>query len=155
MIEESIGFPAGFYVGLMLLALAFAYAWSKREVGLGIPMAAVLATVSVWYFGDAIYNDYDSYIREIGLQHLESAWWQVALFIGAFLAFVPMLHRMVNRRLLSQKSEFWALMQRGGIDNQEFQRRLDVATGLIFGVWSLLMLIALVRMRGVRHKLLT
>jgi hypothetical protein len=145
MIEESIGFPAGFYVGLMLLALAFAYAWSKREAGLGIPMAAVLGTVSVWYFGDAIYNDYDSYIREIGLNHLESAWWQVALFIGAFLAFVPMLHRMVNRRLLSQKSEFWALMQRGGIDNLEFQRRLDIATGLIFGVWSFLMLIALVR----------
>jgi high-affinity Fe2+/Pb2+ permease len=68
MIEESIGFPVGFYVGLMLLALAFAYAWSKREAGLGIPMAAVLATVSVWYFGDALYNDYDSYIREIGLR---------------------------------------------------------------------------------------
>ena len=145
MIEETIGFPAGFYVGVMLLALASAYAWKMREFGLGIPMAAVLGTVGVWYFGDALYNDYESYGREIGFKYLEAAWWQVSLFIGAFLVLVPTLHRMINRRLLGQRSEFWALMQRGGIDNAEFQRRLDVATGLILGVWCLLMFIALVR----------
>lgn len=145
MIEETIGFPAGFYVGVMLLALASAYAWKMREFGLGIPMAAVLGTVGVWYFGDALYNDYESYGREIGFKYLEAAWWQVSLFIGAFLVLVPTLHRMINRRLLGQRSEFWALMQRGGIDNAEFQRRLDVATGLILGVWCFLMFIALVR----------
>jgi hypothetical protein len=145
MIEETIGFPAGFYVGVMLLALASAYAWKMRELGLGIPMAAVLGTVGVWYFGDALYNDYDSYGREIGFKYLEAAWWQVSLFIGTFLVLVPTLHRMINRRLLGQRSEFWALMQRGGIDNAEFQRRLDVATGLILGVWFFLMFIALVR----------
>ena len=145
MIEETTGFPAGFYVGVLLLALASAYAWKMREFGLGIPMAAVLATVGVWYFGDALYNDYESYVREIGFKYLEAAWWQVALFIGTFLVLVPTLHRMINRRLLGQRSEFWALMQRGGIDNAEFQRRLDVATGLILGVWCLLMFIALVR----------
>ena len=48
MIEETIGFPAGFYVGVMLLTLASAYAWKMREFGLGIPMAAVLGTVGVW-----------------------------------------------------------------------------------------------------------
>ena len=145
MIEETIGFPAGFYVGVMLLALASAYAWKMRELGLGIPMAAVLGTVGVWYFGDALYNDYGAYGREIGFEYLEAAWWQVSLFIGAFLVLVPTLHRLINRRLLGQKSEFWALMQRGGIDNPEFQRRLDIATGLILGVWCFLMFIALVR----------
>jgi len=145
MIEETTGFPAGFYVGVLLLALASAYAWKMREFGLGIPMAAVLATVGVWYFGDALYNDYESYVREIGFEYLEAAWWQVSLFIGTFLVLVPTLHRMINRRLLGQRSEFWALMQRGGIDNAEFQRRLDVATGLILGVWCLLMFIALLR----------
>jgi hypothetical protein len=145
MIEESIGFPAGFYVGLMLFALASAYAWKMREFGLGIPMAAVLGTVGVWYFGDALYNDYETYGGEIGFQYLEVAWWQVSLFIGAFMVLVPTLHRIINRRLLGQRSEFWALMQRGGIDNLEFQRRLDIATSLIFCVWCFLMFIALVR----------
>ena len=145
MIEESIGFPAGFYVGLMLLALAFAYAWSKREAGLGIPMAAVLMTVGVWYFGDALYNDYQSYANEIGLRYVNAAWAQVALFIGAFMVMVPMVHRAVNRRLLGEQSQFFALMQRGGIQNEEFQRRLDVAMRLLLGIWLILMLIALVR----------
>ena len=63
MIEETIGFPAGFYVGVMLLTLASAYAWKMRAFGLGIPMAAVLGTVGVWYFGDALYNDYGAYGR--------------------------------------------------------------------------------------------
>lgn len=61
------------------------------------------------------------------------------------MVFVPMLHRLVNRRVLGERSEFWVLMQQGGIDNPEFQRRLDIATRLILGVWLILMLIALFR----------
>jgi hypothetical protein len=96
-------------------------------------------------FRDALYNDYDSYGREIGFQYLESAWWQVALFIAAFMILVPIVHRSVNKKLLNQRSEFWALMQQGGIENPEFQRRLDIATNLILGVWVVLMIIALIR----------
>ena len=145
MIEESIGFPSGFYVALVLLVLSSLYAWRMREAGVGIPMAAVLGTVAVWYFGDALYNDYASYGREIGFQYLEAAWWQVALFLIGFLVFVPMVHRGVNRKILGQRSEFWVLMKQGGIENPEFQRRLDIATRLIFGIWIVLMLIALIR----------
>ena len=142
---ESVGFPLGFYIALLLLGAGFLQAWNTRMSGVGIPMAAVLGTVAIWYFGDALYNDYDRYVMEIGGQYLESAWWQVALFIAAFMAFVPMLHRMVNRKVLGERSEFWVLMQQGGIDNPEFQRRLDIATRLILGVWLILMFIALVR----------
>jgi len=145
MIEDSGGFPLGFYVALLLLGLSSLYAWRMREAGVGIPMAAVLGTVAVWYFGDAFYNDYASYGREIGFQYLEAAWWQVALFLLGFLAFVPMVHRGVNRKLIGQRSEFWVLMRQGGIENPEFQRRLDIATRLIFGVWIVLTLIALIR----------
>lgn len=143
--NESVGFPLGFYIALVLLGAGFLYAWKARMSGVGIPMAAVLGTVAIWYFGDALYNDYEQYVAEIGSQHLESAWWQVALFIAAFMVFVPMLHRMVNRQVLGERSEFWVLMQQGGIDNPEFQRRLDIATRLILGVWLILMAIALIR----------
>ena len=145
MIEESIGFPAGFYIAAVLLLIASNFAWRARRSGTGIPMAAVLGTVLMWYFGDALYNDYQSYAREIGPQYLDAAWSQVALFIGAFMVMVPMVHRAVNRRLLGEQSQFFALMQRGGIQNEEFQRRLDVAMRLLLGIWLILMLIALVR----------
>jgi hypothetical protein len=36
-------------------------------------------------------------------------------------------------------------MRSGGVENKEFQRRLDIATRLILGVWIFLMLIALLR----------
>lgn len=142
---ESTAFPFAFYIALGLLAVAGAYAWNSREMGVGIPMGAVLGTVGLWYFGDALYNDYQNYALEIGPQYLEAAWWQVALFLLAFLILTPTIHRMMNRRVLGDRSEFWELMKRGGIDNPEFQRRLDIATRLIAGVWFVLMGIALIR----------
>ena len=145
MIEETILFPTAFYVALVLLGVAFVYAWRQRELGVGIPMGAVLGTVAIWYFGDAFYNDYATYSRDIGEQYVEAAWWQVALFLAAFLLFVPLLHSSMNRSLFSHRSEFWALMRSGGVENKEFQRRLDIATRLILGVWIVLMLIGLVR----------
>jgi hypothetical protein len=145
MIEETILFPTSFYVALVVLGVALVYAWRQRELGVGIPMGAVLGTVAIWYFGDAFYNDYASYSRDIGEQYVEAAWWQVALFLAAFLCFVPLLHSCMNRSLFGNRSEFWALMRSGGVDNLEFQRRLDIATRLILGVWIFLMLIALVR----------
>ena len=134
MIEETVLFPTPFYVALVILGVAFVYAWRKRELGVGIPMGAVLGTVTIWYFGDAFYNDYASYSRDIGEQYVEAAWWQVALFLAAFLCFVPLLHSSMNRSLFGNRSEFWALMRSGGVDNLEFQRRLDIATRLILGL---------------------
>ena len=145
MIQESITYPTGFYIGAMLLLLGFAMAWNSRKKGTGIPLGAVLGTVALWYFGDALYNDYNQYALEIGPQYLDAAWSQVALFLGALLIMVPMAHRIFNKRLLGNQSQFFALMQRGGIQNEEFQRRLDVAMRLLFGIWLVLMFIALVR----------
>jgi hypothetical protein len=145
MIEDTVGFPLAFYLAFGLLLIGVGYAWKQRATGVGIPLGAVLGTVGIWYFGDALYNDYQEYALEIGAQYLEAAWWQVALFIMALLVFVQMLHRSMNRRLIGERSEFWELMNLGGIDNPEFQRRLDIATRLIMGVWLMLMSIALLR----------
>jgi hypothetical protein len=142
---ESTAFPVAFYIALGLLALAGAFAWNSRVLGVGFPLGAVLGTVGLWYFGDAIYNDYQIYALQIGPQYLEEAWWQVALFLFFFLILTPTIHRIVNRKVLADRSEFWELMKRGGIDNSEFQRRLDIATRLITGVWFVLMAIALLR----------
>ncbi|MFM8982960.1 MAG: hypothetical protein ACKOLA_08650, partial [Spartobacteria bacterium] len=107
MIEETVAFPVSFYLAFGLLFAGMAYAWKMRATGLGIPLGTVLGTVGIWYFGDALYNDYQRYAVEIGAQYLEAAWWQVALFILALLIFVQMLHRSMNRRLIGDRSEFW------------------------------------------------
>ena len=141
---EPVGFPVGFYIALALLGVAAAYAWKVRDTGVGIPMAAVLATLGGWYFGDALYNDYQIYVLQIGPQYLEEAWWQVAFFILAFFVFVQILHRAINRRLLGERSQFMNLMNHGGIENPEFQKRIDVAAQLVFSVWVGLMVVALI-----------
>jgi hypothetical protein len=142
--DDTTGFPVGFYISLLLLVVAGAYAWKVRESGIGIPMGAVLATVGLWYFGDALYNPYEIYVLTIGPQYLEAAWWQVALFILAFFIFVQILHRAMNRKLLGERSQFMDLMNHGGIENPEFQKRIDVAAQLVFSVWIGLMVIALI-----------
>jgi hypothetical protein len=142
--DDTTEFPAGFYIALMLLGVAGAYAWKVRETGVGIPMGAVLATVGLWYFGDALYNPYEEYVLTIGSQYLDAAWWQVALFILAFFIFVQIVHRAMNRKLLGERSQFMDLMNHGGIENPEFQKRIDVATQLVFSVWIGLMIIALI-----------
>lgn len=145
MFEESILFPLAFYIAAALLLIGFTYAWRMRTSGIGIPLGAVLGTVGLWYFGDALYNDYQEYAIEIGAQYLEAAWWQVALFIFALLVLCPVVHRVWNRGLLGRSSEFIELMQGGGINNLEFQRRLDIAMKLLAGVWFALMMVALLR----------
>jgi len=145
MIEGAVTFPLGFYIASILLVAGLVFAWNTRKIGTGIPTGAVLGTIALWYFGDALYNNYEEYALEIGQKYLDAAWTQVALFLGAFIVMVPMVHRVFNKRLLADRSEFFALMQRGGIQNEEFQRRLDVAMRLLLGVWAVLMFIALVR----------
>ena len=142
---ESDNFPVAFYLAVALLGLAGAYAWRLRDSGLGIPLGAVLGTVGLWYFGDALYNDYSSYAREIGGAYLEAAWWQVALFIVGLLIFVPFVHRVVNKKLLAERSQFMTLLYAGGIENTEFQHRIDIATRLVVSVWLFLMGVALLR----------
>ena len=142
---EPTAFSVAFYIAFGLLLAVGAYAWSIRDTGVGIPMGVVLCTVGVWYFGDALYNDYERYALSIGPQYLDAAWWQVALFVVAFGVLAPIVHRAVNYKLLGQRSQFLRLMKQGGIENPEFQRRLDVAARLLVLVWFFLMFIALIR----------
>ena len=76
MVEATVSFPVAFYLACALLLAGAAYAWKMRAEGIGIPLGAVLGTVGILYFGDALYNDYQRYAMEIGAQYLEAAWWQ-------------------------------------------------------------------------------
>src|ERR1035437_4831475 len=114
MLETLSILPAAFWVTIVLLALgAF---WAARQIknGMGLPMLAVLATVAVWYAGDALYNDYrGDYAQKFAPTALANAWWQVAWFLLVFLILTPIAHRLINERYLGQGSQVLRMLQTG------------------------------------------
>ncbi len=140
--------PIPFYLSCLTILALLGVAWQARWRGWGLPMGMVLATTSAWYLGDAYYNDYEGYEATLGSPALEMAWWQVFLFVLSFGAFVPGLHRVVNKRFLRGKSHAMAYIERQRSRNRLVQRRLDkVAVGL-FAAWGILTLIALIQVKG-------
>jgi len=133
---------AGLVVGLGGLFL------SRRREGYGLPACAVLATAGAWYLGDALYNDYGEYLREFGPRILEDAWWQVVLFLLAFAVLVKPIHRRINRRLAGRTSRVCALMETNFLADPGLQQKISRATVVVFGMWVILMLVALWRVQG-------
>ena len=97
-------YPMSFFISALALIAASLFAWKHRRDGWGLPMLAVLGTVSVWYIGDGIYNDYESYRLTIGDDALGAAWWQVSLFVVTFAFLVKPLHEQINQRFLKRRS---------------------------------------------------
>ena len=138
-------FPIPFWIAVVLAVGSGVWFWKQRHSGYGIPGLAVLGTVAVWYFGDALYNDYAKMELKFGANTLGAAWWQVVLFIGGFALLVPRVHQAMNRRLKQQGSEVLRFAAGREIEQPQFQRAIDrFLTALIFA-WVPLMFLALVR----------
>jgi hypothetical protein len=108
-------------------------------------MLAVLLTVSVWYVVDVLYNDYSGYLWETDTVSIESAWWEVLLFVCAFGLLAPAVHRLYNRRYLGQPSRMLFLVRHGGLNSTKYQNQLDKACRLLALIWFAMMVVALVR----------
>jgi hypothetical protein len=124
--------------------------WGIRHLrdGSGLPMLAVLGTVAAWYIGDAFYNDYANYhAKTFDDGVLQSAWWQVAWFLMVFLLSAPWLHQWINARHLRRGSGVLQLFKYG-VGQPLFQRQL---TRLFYGcasIWTILAVIAVIKLRG-------
>ncbi|GAA5511085.1 hypothetical protein Rcae01_06598 [Novipirellula caenicola] len=129
----------------LLLVCAGINAWNQRRKGWGIPALAVVVTVSVWYVGDALYNNYATYRSKIGDQALANAWWQVCLFIVAFMVLTP----VISERLAGEQrpSQAVAILERRPLDQAHVQAKLDTLCKSMLVVWIALMLIALIRVK--------
>jgi len=145
MSEQAVIYPVAFYIAVGVAWVAAVYSFSLRNAAIGFPMLTVVATAAVWYFGDAIYNDYNEYVLTLGADILDSAWWQVMLFILSFCIFAPFMHRWMNKKMLGEESHFLKLFNRGGLDRMDFQQRITAANGILTGAWIGLMFIALMR----------
>ncbi|MGJ8696665.1 MAG: hypothetical protein ACSHYF_10130 [Verrucomicrobiaceae bacterium] len=144
-IPDDSGMPFPFYLCGGALVVLGGWCFSKREEGFGIPALMVILTVAVWYWGDALYNDYGKYERLIGKGHLGAAWWQVLLFLVAFVMLVPPIHRWMNKGLL-RRSSFALLCQRTGrLNAPGLQAQLSKTAMGLFVVWGGLMAVAVWR----------
>jgi len=140
--------PVPFYLCCLAIAFLSFIAWDARWKGWGLPMGTVLVTVTTWYIGDALYNDYAGYELLLGEETLVTAWWQVMWFIIAFGIATPLLHRRMNSKLLPGRSHIMAYLEKQRVRLPQVQRRLDQFAASLFLGWGLLMAIGLVQVKG-------
>jgi hypothetical protein len=144
MVQTSL-FPAPFWLVVVAIAGLAVWSWRQRESALRIPMLMVILTVTVWYVVDALYNDYSSYLDEMGAPALVAAWWEVLWFLCAFGFLAPVVHRYFNKKLLGKPSNLLSLVYYGGVESSRFQDQLDLLCRFLVVVWLALMTVALFR----------
>jgi hypothetical protein len=138
-------YPISFFVSALALIGASLFAWKHRRDGWGLPMLAVLGTTAVWYHGDGLYNDYESYRLINGDSALSAGWWQVLLFIVTFSLFVPLIFGLVNARFSGKSSCVLSYAKTGMIRHPDLQRKVDQLCMSMLGCWLILMMVAIVR----------
>jgi hypothetical protein len=141
-----MSFP--FYLACFALGVVGLWCWRGRYDGWGLPACMVLATVSVWYVGDAFYNGLDVYLETIGRASIEAAWWQVLCFVVAFGLLVQPVHRLVNGRLQEKDSQVMVYFETDALRAQELQSKIDLLGRALLIAWLGLMAISLVRVQG-------
>lgn len=115
-----------------------------RTEGWGIPMGVVIATVSAWYIGDPLYNEYAEYVQIQGPESLTNAWWEVLLFFISFGFLVPVMNKKINGDLEPQ-SKILEMIKNLTIDTDWFQNQVALIVKLLIIPWILLMTLALIR----------
>lgn len=148
MFETLSMLPISFWVVIALLVGGAIWSFQRMNDGTGIPLLAVLGTTAAWYVGDAFYNDYaNNHAKLFDAGTLQGAWWQVALFLATLLALAPLVHQGVNRSSRNRRSGVLQMFNHG-VDQPAIQKQLN---SLFLGcawVWIILLLIALVILKG-------
>jgi len=138
--------PISFWATFLMLLAGGFFALGRIKEGIGLPILAVLGTTAAWYVGDVFYNDYTNHhVTLFNSDILDNAWWQVALFVLAFLIITPLLHRQINANLLSRTSQVFRLMQNGA-SNPLFQLELNRLFWGIAIAWAVLVGVAFIQL---------
>jgi hypothetical protein len=147
MSETLSMLPLSFWVVIALLAGGGVWSFQRINDGTGLPMLAVLGTVTAWYVGDVFYNDYPHHHALLfDAATLENAWWQVAWFLTVFLVMAPPIHQWMNRRCLQRRSGIIQMFKQG-VNQPELQKSLNTLFWGCASVWLVLFLIAIVKIK--------
>lgn len=140
--------PISFWVVILVIGLGVFLSIRRFNDGSGLPMFAVIGTVTVWYVGDAFYNDYaDGYAKIFDSDVLQNAWWEVAWFLVVLLAAVPGVHRWFNGRHLRNRSGVLQLAK-SGVNYPVLQRQLDALFKGCLAAYAILVLVAAIRLKS-------
>lgn len=148
MMQGFGSMPLPFFLTLIALAFFLARGWKGRRQAWGIPTCAVLGTVAVWYVGDAFYNDYRIYQLVIDSASLASAWWQVLLFVVVFGLLAKPISEKFNSHLANNNSRALVLMETERLLQPKVQRQVDIVAAAMLFAWILLMIIAVIKVKG-------
>jgi hypothetical protein len=147
MFETLSILPFSFWVVILLIIAGGIFSFGRLNDGTGLPMLAVLGTVTAWYVGDAFYNDYaNNHAILFSPEVLSSAWWQVAWFILVFLLATPFLHRKISAAHLTRRSGVLQLFKLG-MDQPVIQKQINTLFVGCAGVWLVLLVIAIVKLQ--------
>jgi hypothetical protein len=147
MLETLSVLPISFWVVIVLLIGGGIWSFQRLNDGTGLPMLAVLGTVTAWYVGDAFYNDYANYHAKLfDARTLRGCWWQVAWFLAAFLVVTPPIHRSINRTCQQHRSGIMQMFKHG-VDQPLIQKQLNASFLGCVLVWFILFLIALIKLK--------
>ena len=135
--------PMEFWMAVTALFFAGVYGVARIRHGIGLPLLAVVATVTIWYVGDIVYNGYaDNHVRKFTPQILASAWMQVFGFTITLLVFSILLHKFINRDCAGNTSRMYTLYK-NGVNNEGVQSTIDLFGKICVTIWVFLIGLAI------------
>jgi len=143
MSETLFMLPMSFWAAIAALVGGGIWAFRRMNDGYGLPLLAVLGTVTAWYVGDVFYNDYpNNHAKLFDPAVLVGAWWQVTWFLVVLLLITKPVHQWINRPYLQRRSGVMQMFTHG-IDQPVIQKQLNALFMACVSVWIILFLIAL------------
>jgi hypothetical protein len=148
MLDTLSILPFSFWVAVAVLVFGGVQGFRNLQDGSGIPLLAVLGTISVWYVGDALYNDYgEAYVPAFRPDILQNAWWYVAWFLVVFLVAYPIIFRWLNHNYLARGSGVLRMFQHG-VALPNFQQQMKQMFLGCAMIWGALTVVAAIRLHG-------
>ena len=143
--DSTTSLPLPFYICVGAVFFLLWKGWHVRLEGWGVPLMAVAATAGVWYLIDPVYNDYAVYLRDVGPENLNNAFWEILLFFISLGILAPVVNKKINNDLLGKRSQVFQMIRDRAIETPEFQDQIAALIKIILSAWCLLMVVALFR----------
>lgn len=135
--------PIEFWIATLTIVSVAMYSATRIRNGIGLPLLAVLATITVWYIGDVVYNNYsENHLLKFPQSVLAFGWMQVIIFATSLFAGVMVIHPIANSDCINNSSRVFFLSNQGA-DFVEFQNTVHFFAKICWAIWLLLIGLAI------------
>ncbi|MDX2109936.1 MAG: hypothetical protein SFY80_06795 [Verrucomicrobiota bacterium] len=124
--------PTAYWIALVLMTVLVLEALSKWKQSWSVPALAVYGTAGAWYLVDIIYNGVDNYRLLFKDDIIQTAIWQLVLFLLVFRSVLPGLVNKLTRRYKNMRPDATAF------DPADRSRQIERAFRIFVGVWFVL-----------------